>query len=326
MKKTGKIEMNDEIWTNINLQLGDYLLKEAFVNPNLNYKVENSEVVYHYATLDSFLSIVESQSLYFTNLYYLNDRKEYNHGVEIVLDTLKDQDPNETSETVLKIFNYVEKNLESNKKSSRYIACFSKNGDLLSQWRAYGNQGKGISIGFKRSYLENFDSASLHPMNMEYREEFQKKTINEFIKIIINYFENIKVLYDWEGFNYELLVSKSIMSFIEDFISSFKDSSFDEEKEFRLEYKIDGKTNENDNSKLLFRSNGNLIIPFYKIEYVNKNDVLSLESEYKKLPIETIIIGPSLDYELNKNSIESFLLKFGYENIKIIPSKIPYRI
>jgi hypothetical protein len=107
MKKTGKIEMNHVIWTNINIHLANHLFKESFVNPNLNYKVENTEVVYHYATLDSFLSIVESQSLYFTNLYYLNDRKEYNHGVEIVLDTLKDQAYNETSETVLKIFNYI---------------------------------------------------------------------------------------------------------------------------------------------------------------------------------------------------------------------------
>ncbi|MEZ7498598.1 DUF2971 domain-containing protein [Flavobacterium sp. Arc3] len=326
MKESDKIEINDEIWTDINYQLGNYLLKEAFSNPNLNHKLENSEIVYHYVTLESFLSIVESQSLYFTNLYYLNDRKEYNHGVEIILDTLKHQAYNETSESKLKILNYIEKNLESNNKSSRYVACFSKNGDLLSQWRAYGNQGKGISIGFKKSNLEYFDGVSLNCMNIEYREEFQKKIINEIIKIIIAYFENIKVSIDWEGYNYELLVSKSIITFIEDFISNFKDPSFDEEKEFRLEYKIDGNINKNDNSKLLFRSNGSLIIPFYKIEYVNRNDKLSIESEYKKLPIEKIIIGPSLDYELNKNSIESFLLKFGYENIEIIQSKIPYRI
>jgi len=33
-------------------------------------------------------------------------------------------------------------------ESSSYITCFSRNGDLLSQWRAYGNDGKGVSIGF----------------------------------------------------------------------------------------------------------------------------------------------------------------------------------
>ena len=107
MEKTDKIEINAEIWANIEYQLGNHLLKEAFGNPNLNHKLENSEIVYHYATLESFLSIVESQSLYFTNLNYLNDRKEYNHGVEIILDTLEHQASSETSESKLKILNYV---------------------------------------------------------------------------------------------------------------------------------------------------------------------------------------------------------------------------
>lgn len=326
MEENNKIKLNDSIWANLEYQLANHLLNEAFVNPNLNHKIENSEIVYHYTTLESFISIVESQSFYFTNLNYLNDRKEYDHGVDIILDTLKLHTHNETSESKLKILTYVEKNLESVHKSSRYIACFSKNGDLLSQWRSYGNQGKGISVGFKTSDLDYFDGGFINCMNIEYREEFQRKIIYEIIKIILDYFENIKNSIDWIGYNYESLVSKSIVQILEEFISNFKDPSFDEEKEFRLEYKIDGNINENDNNKLFFRSNGSLIIPFYKIEYVDKNDNLSIESKYKKLPIEKIIIGPSLDYKLNKNSIEIFLSKLGYKNIEIIQSKIPYRI
>jgi hypothetical protein len=29
-----------------------------------------------------------------------------------------------------------------------FLTCFSENGDLLSQWRAYGNNGDGVAIGF----------------------------------------------------------------------------------------------------------------------------------------------------------------------------------
>ncbi len=326
MEENNKIKLNDTIWANLEYQLANHLLKEAFVNPNLNHKIENSEIVYHYTTLESFISIIESQSFHFTNLNYLNDRKEYDHGVEIILDTLKLHAQNEASDSKLKILTYIDQNLESVHKSSRYISCFSKNGDLLSQWRSYGNQGKGIAVGFKTSDLEYFDGGYVNCFNIEYREEYQRKIIYEIIQIILDYFENIKNSIDWIGYNYELLISKSIVKILEEFISNFKDPSFDEEKEFRLEYKIDGNINENDNSKLFFRSNGSLIIPFYKIEYVDKNDTLSIQSKYKKLPIEKIIIGPSLDYELNKNSIEIFLSKLGYKNIEIIQSKIPYRI
>lgn len=39
-----------------------------------------------------------------------------------------------------------------------YTACFSGNGDLLSQWRGYAGDGTGIAIGFKTKYLKNWKS------------------------------------------------------------------------------------------------------------------------------------------------------------------------
>lgn len=38
-------------------------------------------------------------------------------------------------------------------ESSSYITCFSRNGDLLSQWRAYGDDGKAVSIGFNSKLI-----------------------------------------------------------------------------------------------------------------------------------------------------------------------------
>lgn len=37
---------------------------------------------------------------------------------------------------------------------SRYICCFSENGDILSQWRAYADDGKGLAIGFNVKKIE----------------------------------------------------------------------------------------------------------------------------------------------------------------------------
>jgi hypothetical protein len=41
---------------------------------------------------------------------------------------------------------------------SSYITCFSRKGDLLSQWRAYGDDGRGVSIGFDSKLLYKVDS------------------------------------------------------------------------------------------------------------------------------------------------------------------------
>ena len=42
MEENNKIKLNDTIWANLEYQLANHLLKEAFVNPNLNHKIENS--------------------------------------------------------------------------------------------------------------------------------------------------------------------------------------------------------------------------------------------------------------------------------------------
>ena len=321
MSEKDKIRIDDKSWANLQYALAKKLTHEAFSNPNLNHKIETSDIVYHYTTLENFISIIENQSFFFTNLNYLNDRKEYDHGVEIILETIKVY---EASESKLKILKIVEENLESIYKSSRYIACFSNNGDLLSQWRAYGNQGKGIALGFDTYNINDFADGYVNGMYIEYREELQKNIIQEIIKIILDYFENIKDFLDWGKYDSEFLISNCIIQFLEEFISAFKHPSFSEEKEFRLEYKIDKNINKEDNNKLLFRSNGNLIIPFFKLKYIDKKDNLSITN--RKLPLEKIIIGPSVDFKLNKLSIESFLSKNGYNDVKIVQSTIPYRI
>ena len=38
-----------------------------------------------------------------------------------------------------------------------YVACFSRDEDMLSQWRAYADNGKGIAIGIKLGALPHFD-------------------------------------------------------------------------------------------------------------------------------------------------------------------------
>ena len=45
--------------------------------------------------------------------------------------------------------------LDSRGQRSVYISCFSKKPDLLSQWRAYAEDGTGVSIGFDLKKLSD---------------------------------------------------------------------------------------------------------------------------------------------------------------------------
>lgn len=55
------------------------------------------------------------------------------------------------------------------------ISCFSKNGDLLSQWRAYAEDGKGFSIGFDSNYI--YHGLGVNINSVVYEEETQYRLI-----------------------------------------------------------------------------------------------------------------------------------------------------
>ena len=167
------------------------------------------KIIYHYCSIDIFLSIIENQELWVSDIFKMNDSSEEKyledllrfylkriHG-ELLKDkkfkeyldkkgktdkesTKKEKENTEKFKKKLfkeyynKIFsapikeninNYIKINKlltindllkEKSKKIKRYICCFSGDGDLLSQWRAYADDGKGISIGFKKSGIKEF--------------------------------------------------------------------------------------------------------------------------------------------------------------------------
>lgn len=146
----GKIEINEEEVNRLDKEFFHFIIEKITSNPELYYKQEATDLVFHYANLSALIGIVENQCLWATNLYFLNDRNEYKHGINIVKDAIESIKSDENRH-VLHAISVV---LDEISEVDKYVACLSKNGDSLSQWRAYGNNGSGISIGFNRKKLE----------------------------------------------------------------------------------------------------------------------------------------------------------------------------
>lgn len=328
MSNQQKIILNDRNWASLKYGLAEFLLKNAFANEKLNHKVKPYETIYHYTDLNGLIAILESQSFYCTNINFLNDRKEFNHGVDLVKENINSIKENKDNKEILK---HLKTEIDSILDIDRYVTCFSKNGDLLSQWRSYGNQGKGIAIGFAPHEMEESLADEVFGMDIVYNPENQNGIIEEYLKIIPEYFKQNKKLFDWGNYNYDYLVAKSTIEFIEGALATFKHPSFIEEEEFRIEYKFDGILNKTKEKEILFRSSDNLIIPYVKLfskftEEKHKPDNEKHTDFGTKLPLTEIILGPSLDYEINKVGIEKLLDKTNYKNIEIKESAIPYRI
>jgi hypothetical protein len=324
-----KEKITTEIWTELQANLLQELSLNYHNNSRLNKIFDANDILYHYTSLNTLISIIETQSLYATNVNFLNDSKESKHGVEIVLKAIENLEKNENSDILEKM----KKNIDLLYKSEKFVTCFSKNGDLLSQWRAYGNNGKGISLGFEFSGLEDSFDKYLTGSHIEYDEETQLGSIEEYIKLIIEFYKKAQDKYDWKDQDFNSQVAKFIVAFFNDVIHFFKHSSFIDEREYRLQLEVDNIMYSQDDIDISFRATENLIIPYtiIKNKYISNMETKEPgETEsitpVRGLPITKIIIGPSLDYKTVKIGLEQFLNKKGYHNVEISKSNVPYRI
>lgn len=332
MSQTNKIKLTAENWASLKYNLADKLLKTSLTNDKVKKTVEPYETIYHYTNFDGLIGILESQNLYATNMNFLNDRKELKHGMSLIQGVLNNLEINKENERIIES---LIGNLSKIYKTDRYVTCFSRNGDLLSQWRSYGNNGKGVAIGFCPFHIEESIYDFVDCMNIMYNELEQIDVLEEYIKMSLDYFKGYKELFDWEGFDYDYLVADTLIYFLEAIIANFKHPSFSEEEEFRIEYRFDGKINKPKKKTLYFKSSNNLIIPYTKLmsrfkkeqkELIDNSKITKHTGNDMKFPIKEIILGPSLDFELNKIGLGKLLSRTGYKNIEIKHSQIPYRI
>jgi hypothetical protein len=332
-----KLPITPENWTSLKLQMSEAILHQIFVNDKLNKEQPKLNTIYHYTSLNNFISIVENQTLFCTNISFLNDRREYKYGVDLLLKRINILKNDGLNSDVLDM---VSEHIDLIYKSERYVTCFSKNGDLLSQWRAYANNCKGVAIGFESMMIERKMNLYLQRKHVTYDVKEQTEILDELIKIMINFFEVYKEIFDWAEYGYEWLVANAIIEYLDNIISGYKDPSFFEEQEYRLEFVIYCRVNKKEHVEINYRASETQIIPYIKFisEYrkteINKtkgryadieiddNEIFSFKS---RLPIKEIIIGPSLDYEINKQAIEEMLIKNGYDDVIIKKSTIPYR-
>jgi len=129
-----------------------------------------------------------------------------------------------------------------------------------------------------------------------------------------------------------------IIEYLEGIVASYKNERFQNENEFRFEYVINDDVKNKSKSDILFRASNSLIIPYVLLKAKYKKYLEEVEiGKYincgatpsfalKHLPINEIIIGPSLDYHSIKIAIEALLVKHNYEHVAITKSNVPYRI
>lgn len=330
-------------------------------NEALNYCPEVPPILYHYCSMQSFLSIIENKNIWLSDASKTNDKTEliwiFDKILQVIDNVLK-KHSNELPREAIKetkmtantlIHNFVENLAPIVQEAKNLLVCFSEEKDLLSQWRAYANNGQGVAIGFDASFLETFASSTSHGFT---KVIYDEKDIETFLYYgMENRLVNaIKANIDKNGNiinEIDLKIDIGIIIYAiyqEGFV--FKHKSFSEENEWRILKRFTS-SNFNDSDGVddygysemldgIFRSNDNFTKSFSRSELKFRcvdNDIRTyMELGFDNIKtefIKEIIIGPKC--EVNELDIRLLLAKNGYiedyksDKIKIIHSNAPYK-
>lgn len=99
-------------------------------------------LAYRYASQETFRKMIESHDLWFSDLRGMNDKDEYAAGFRIASEIVAREFP-EHSDLLNEI--------SPDRMGSAFtvlICCLSMDGDCLSMWRGYGDNGAGAAIGY----------------------------------------------------------------------------------------------------------------------------------------------------------------------------------
>lgn len=270
--------------------------------------------LFHYTSLNGLKGIIESNSIWATEARYLNDAEEMSHLAERVVDEIARQTRvhDETERIILKQFStWIKNRLTQGHKM--FVASFTENGNLLSQWRGYCPYGKGISIGFSPDKISEIMQGASYTLGKCIYDASQQSTIVGSIigGVVEEAFRQGPSADFHESQSYYGVFGELEPAILRIAIL-IKNVAFVEEQEWRLISPIIDNYRE---ASISYREGTSMLIP-----YMN----LPIRLGQDKDDIDLVIIGPTPTPKLAIDSLVNYLGDH-LRTVKVMNSQSPYR-
>jgi hypothetical protein len=156
--------------------------------------IDPEATLWHYTNGAGFIGIVESGTIYATQVACLNDSTEIRYATKLyrdaVIELQRAEHDNEVSNQFLtKLLEGMPENpaLPAHGPSRFFVACFSSRDDDLAQWRAYSDGGEnGYALGFKARGLNNLPYGAL--LRVNYNNVDHKRAAAEIAAATLRFF------------------------------------------------------------------------------------------------------------------------------------------
>jgi hypothetical protein len=275
----------------------------------------------HYTNLQGLIGIVESGGYWLSDIRFLNDAKEFEHGRELALelvDKLMSKPRHKSFEVVLQELGRA---LSQPIQKPHFVASFSRDKDSLEQWRAYASGLDGVALVFENASEINNSfmcEPRMHSSRVIYDEDKKKRSIlNAISRFSIEYKKEL-LLGDQSVGCDPIVWAQHLLEVLTNAFVTFKHHAFRTENEVRVVTSFGQicKTQ----GKVSHRVRAGRIVP-----YVSSTRFYTDLSPQRLLPLREVIVGPLAAQSITIESVKAFLANSGYANVPVRPSLIPYR-
>lgn len=261
-----------------------------------------SNLIYHYSNTDTIYKIIRSRSIWFSDITKTNDPTEYQVGFEIVSKIVIDCFPK-----LYFILNEIHPD-NINEKFKILSASFSRDGDCLSLWRMYGDDGEGAAICFN---MDNLKSYALFARYIKQMSPvfgsilfFEIKYSNaEFQKVIRDFLDS------WS--HQDNFVNQGMLkSALIRFCYTYKSRDYRDEREIRAVVEVD-----------------EAVTPYdvkTRDGTYGKTHYHELNTEFESISsIKSVVLGPKC--KMTPIEFENEIRIHGLDKMDVSKSKVQYR-
>jgi Protein of unknown function (DUF2971) len=262
-------------------------------------KREHPAKLFHYTTTNGLLGIFKTGMIWASSSFHLNDSNEFRYAVGLIVERLRRRIRLENGPCNQRYGTLLDEMPDLTHSVQAYVASFSEEADLLSQWLAYSGEGNGYALGLNSAHFSCASKEGFDLVRCVYRKEDQYELADAIIDSLCEMPE--------EGD--EETLRKVLTACV-----AMKHSGFKSEAEWRLVKTLFitwGKSN-----NVAFREGRNGLVPYLEAPLTRSGEAF--------VPIE-IHIGPSDDMNAAELAMETFLSKHQMLHVEVSPSKTPYR-
>lgn len=263
--------------------------------------------LFHYTDLEGVKGIFTSRTLWLSKFTASNDISEILLAIEHFQSFVKRKADAITKDEGDFLRGAADQ-LDGFRRTNVCLASFCEQHDLLSQWRSYGNDGRGIALGFNSTKLVELAARNgLRLFRCVYDQAAHERIASDLVHLLLE--------------SYRRAGPAANSDLIKQFNSAFllvapviKDHRFVEEQEWRLV-----------SNPVPFDHPGMIAVLKGNQASVKLAVKLTSESEAMSNIVPRVTIGPTLDPHNVSDAIDVLSQRNGFHVSDIGISGIPYR-